>query len=261
MNIILLDMENAPSISEGLSQKFAAEANKYTYPVLVKYNESAFSLFGTCVAIAISGKKFICTASHLINEISKANAEIVIPIQGKFHSVNSVDAQHLSEDGTDYDVCLLEIKEEIAGISYIDRFNTFKGDKFHGSSRQYLQGFPIAKNKKWDIHNHKNKTIQTGYLGVVLKVDQTLTIPFDMIYPESHFIFELDAGAYKKGGNDFVLSKRQSMPGLVGLSGCGLWNCYDILIPSTLFFAGIFINHKKGVGAATKAKHIERLCK
>ena len=259
MNIVLPSKENMPSILEDMCLKFDEEIKKFTYPVLAKYKDNEYLLFGSCLAVSVDGSKFLCTATHLVTEIMKEDAIPVVGIGGDFHSIDCQGATLLSEKGIDHDICLIKIDPGIEGINFVHGWDIYQGDKFFNEARQYILGFPVSKNKRWNLHNHEEKTIETGCLRGLVKVDQTLSSPFDYVSEKSHYLFKYDGGVYKKEGGDFKISKHQNMPELFGFSGAGLWNIYNINDLSSLRLAGILISHKSKVVAATKARNIERI--
>lgn len=221
----------------------------YTFPIYTSDGKN-FELFGSSVGISISGDDYICTANHLIEEVLKTNSDVVIGVNGMFEALNMDSVIFIKKESVDYDICLVKIKNNPAHVQYLDQMEFYQGDKFNNGSWQYLQGYPISKNKNYDIHDHENEKITTAYLKTAIKVDQSVEHPFRDVSAKTHLFFKYNEAVYKKEGNTIIESKkRQNMLGLKGCSGCGIRHIYDI----TINLAGIFTQLKTGMGAGTKA--------
>jgi len=228
---------------------------RYTFPIFSSDGRN-FELFGTSLGVLISGKKYICTANHLIQEISKTRAEVVIAVNGKFESLNLDNVITIKDETIDYDVCLIELNDNPDHVPYLHQQEFHQDNHFDGSC-QYLQGFPISQNKYHDIHDHEKEIIKTGYLKSVFRVEQNIEHPFTGVNDKTHLLFKLEESVYKKEGSLLAieLKKHQNMPGLKGHSGCGIWNINN----TTTTLAGVFILFKSGIGVGTKAKCILEL--
>jgi len=233
---------------------------RYTFPIYSSSDGKNFELFGSSIGILIFGGKYICTANHLIEEISKTGANVVIGVNGKFESLNLDTVISIKEEAIDYDLCLVELNGNPDHVQYLHQQEFYQDDKYDDRSWQYLQGFPISKNKYHDIHDHENEIISTAYLKTAIKIDQSISHSFKGVNDKTHLLFKYEESVYKKeGGIDIESKKRRNMPGLKGLSGCGIWTINNVTNIPTIKLAGIFILFKSGIGAGTKAKCILEL--
>jgi len=227
---------------------------QYTFPVLSSPDGENYELFGTSLGILISGKKYICTANHLIKDISKTRANVVIAVNGKFESLNLDTVISKEEEAIDYDICLVELNDNPDHVPYLHQGECYQEDEYNDGSFLYLQGFPTSKNKSYDIHDHKNKEIGNEYINLCRNIEQSIHHTFKGVSDKTHLFFKYDEGVYlKEDSADVELLKRQNMVSLRGLSGCGIWNINDTTDIPIIKLAGVFIAFKSGVGAGTKA--------
>jgi len=234
---------------------FEQYVKRYTFPVFSTDGKN-YELFGTSLGILISGKKYICTANHLIEKISETRADVVIAVNGKFESLNLDTVITIKNETIDYDVCLIELNGNPDHVPYLHQQEFYQDNNFD-ESWHFLLGFRISKNKYHDIHDHEKEMIKTNYLKSVFRVQQNIEHPFIGVSDKTHLLFELKESVYKKEDDlpAIELKKLQNMPGLIGHSGCGIWNINN----TTIKLAGIFILFKSGIGAGTKAKCILEL--
>ena len=257
MKIITLNEESISTLLEEQFTKISEYINKFTFPVFVKHNDNNLTLYGSCISIRIAGTTYLCTASHLLKEI--VGKDVVVGIKDDLFDIDISSAVHLDDAKVDHDIALIDITNIKKRIDHIFYWDLYIGDKYFHKSRQYLQGFPLSKNKKWDLIDHKKEIIKSGYLKKIMKIDQSIESPFKDIRPESHVFFRNDSGVYRKAGGELKRVKRNNLPRLDGLSGSGIWNVYDINDMSSIKLVGIFINFKNGIGAGTKAISITKL--
>jgi len=230
---------------------------QYTFPVLSTSDGKNFELFGSSLGIIISGKKYICTAIHLIKAISQTGGDVVIGVNGKFESLNLDTVISKEEEAIDYDICLVELIGNPDHVPYLHQQECYQEDECNDGSFLYLQGFPISKNKYYDIHDHKNNEIGNEYINLFRNIEQNISHTFKDVSDKTHLFFKNDEGVYlKKDSADVELLKRQNMVSLRGLSGCGIWNIDDTTDIPIIKLAGVLIAFKSGVGAGTKAKCI-----
>lgn len=176
--------------------------SKYVFPMFVAHSDKRFELFGTCVSVICNDKKYFCTASHVLENTGKANLPVVVGITGGFVEINLNNAMYLIDDDIDYDICLVPCDPAPDELDFFQDTDFYDNDYGIGG-KQYLQGFPIAKNKSYDIHDHGNELIKTGYLKIAMKIEQDICHKFKGVSEETHLIFKYNEVNYQKAGRDF----------------------------------------------------------
>jgi hypothetical protein len=213
-------------------------------------------LFGSCVSVNIRNKKYLCTASHVLENVRKTNTTVVAGVTGKFIELKLNEVVYLTDESIDYDMCLIPCELVPQNVKFVPDSNFSDYDRFDEVEGQYLQGFPIAKNKAFDIHDHENMKIKTGYLKASIKIEQDIKHEIKGVSNSTHLLFKYNNVYYQKGTNEFSYVTPKNSPNLVGLSGSGLWTIKNIDDPSTIQLAGIFTTLSKGVGVGTKINNI-----
>ena len=230
---------------------------QYTFPVLCSSDGENYELFGTSLGILISGKKYICTAIHLIEELSKNGSDVLIGVNEKFESLNLDTVISIKEVAIDYDICLVELNGNPDHVPYLHQREFYQENDYNDGAYLYLQGFPTSKNKYYDIHDHKNNEIGNEYIKLVRNIEQNINHTFKDVSEKTHLFFKYDEGVYlKEDSTDVEILNRQNLVSLRGLSGCGIWNVNVTTDIPIIKLAGVFIAFKSGVGAGTKAKCI-----
>ena len=257
----IADMEKTQkliSLSEKINEieKFVTQ---FLFPIYVAHSEKKFELFGTSVGLCINNVKYVCTASHVLENSRKRNKPVVAAMNGCFIELDVGKAQFLTDDKVDYDICLIPCESAPKGVEFFPESQFFDNNQFGSGSKQYLQGYPIAKNKAFDIHDHSEEQINTGYLKVLIKIEQDIEHEIEGVSSDSHILFHFDEGSYQKGDSEFSDVKSNSMPKLPGLSGSAIWNITDIDNPSSVHLAGIFTTLSNKIGAGTKINNVTLL--
>ena len=237
--------------------RIANHIDKFCYPIYardMKYDE--YELFGSCVAVSVGGDKRICTANHVIDELKKSGKQAVIGGNSGFETLDISTRKSLTVAGVDTDICLVEStnNNNNNNIQYISHRSFYQTDKFFGTSFQYLQGYPLTKNKFKDLH--KGAVLTAGRIGVGMMVDQQISYPREDKNTDYHYFFKYDGGVYEKAGQEPQEINSQSAPQLKGLSGCGVWNVYNIKDLTSIKLMGIFIELEHRIGVATKTRKL-----
>lgn len=226
--------------------------SNYTFPLFACLTENSFELFSSCISVLIHGKKYLCTASHAVENLLKTKLPVAVGLNGTFSSIDLEHVTYFIDPDIDYDICLIPFEYAPEDTEF------FPHDCFHGTNelekgtKQYLHGFSISKNKYYNLHDHKNEKISTGHLRILIKVDQKLKHQFKSVSATTHLFFRYNGGAHMKTGGTFNKAKKGNMPSLVGLSGSGIWSISNINDTSSVKLAGIFNQFTKGIGSGVK---------
>lgn len=173
--------------------KYMAEyVSKFTFPLLTCEADERYDLFGTCVAIEISGKKFLLTASHVVEELIKSKKQAVVALSsGPIIRINLVDAVHFVREGAELDSCIIGFEHAPPAAEFLTNEELFteKDELFQGI--HFIQGYPISKNKMVKINDHDNREVRSGYFSVFLKLDNKIEHRFEKINNRDHVLFLL----------------------------------------------------------------------
>lgn len=238
-----------------LAKKFEAieqYVSNRTFPILVSYSDSQFELVGSCVSVVSNNKNYLCTASHVLESAQAAKTTIVVGLNRKFVELKLEKVEYSTNEDVNFDLCIIPIEIPEEGLEFIVDKAFHMGNEPKAGEKHYLQGFPISKNKKFDIHDHENELIKTGYQKVLIKIDQSIKHSFSKVSADTHLFFMYNDGYYQKGVGEFVTVKKQNIPKLQGLSGSGIWVIKNINDSASLQLAGIFTMFREGVGVGTK---------
>lgn len=235
--------------------------SNHTFPIYTSTDAQTFVMHGSCVTISIDGEEFVCTANHLINSVLASTGECILGVNGRFEILDLTSIIRLHQDSVDYDLCLLKLKRRVSDVSYLPQSSFFLSENFEDGSWQYLQGFPLSKNKYHHLHDAENSILSSAYIKTVIKVDQLLTPPGDSQSTDTHLLFKYKEAVFTKNPDEVIeFRKRQNMLSLKGCSGCGIWTVSEEASASDtdIELAAIFTTHKAGTGSATKVQNLLR---
>ncbi len=233
--------------------------SSHTFAVYTSADGRNFVMHGSCVTVSIDNEDFVCTAEHLIKSVLRSSGHCVVGINGRFEVLYLTSVIRLKQDSTDYDICLLKLKQSPTDVHYLRQSDIFLAETFGKGTWQYLQGFPLSKNKRHDLHDHENSTVSAGYINIAVRVDQTLTPPANGQSSETHFFFRYERTVFQEDRNHHIeFRNQQNALSLRGCSGCGIWTISEEAAQPHVKLAAIFTTHGSSTGSATKAENLLR---
>lgn len=211
--------------------RYTEEVLKYTYPVFIVKKDEKPELIATSIIIYLDNKFYLTTASHVLDEVAKAN-NFYIGVNDKIISISSelnYSVANSSNSKDDFDIAFFELDKEFIEMNKIESLPLYEENIANENTEKYfglLCGFPVSANM-----NHPKKAFRkdhTKYRGM----------PYwyhNIISPnKENGSIVMSYGKNKKG----EMPKK-----LRGMSGGGMWACH--IHPPKLQLAGIFIEHHK----------------
>ena len=234
------------------------------YPIYGADNQGNPIHIGSCFIIERNFKKFLITASHVINEKEQSKTNLYIGIRGKYGGLidiigNTIFLNSKNSKTDKIDIAVIKLEET--------RYNSIKWKKLVALSFDYLEhnsnnvteklgvaiGYPNSKNK---ISRHNLKMTGLSHSSLIIhKEDVFISIGAS---PKDHILIEYDKKVKDSDGNFHKSSTPTGMSGGPLVTFNVEVNDYLQDIIPDIKISGVLIEyHKlKKVLLATKIKYV-----
>ncbi len=240
---------------EEVHKEVASYVSKFTFALLTCEADERYDLFGTCVAIGILGQKFLLTAIHVVEQLINSNKQAVVALSnGPIVRLDLDNVVHIVREGVELDSCLIRFEQAPSVTEFLRQDEIYLEQDALFKEKHFMQGYPVSKNKMVKINDHENEQVVSGYISVIMKLDNSVKHDFESVNESAHVLFNYKAGIRFSEGAEPIQVKENNMIQLRGLSGCGIW-AFDPSL-GKVKLAALFFAYKNGVGLGTRVSEI-----
>lgn len=224
-------------------------ANLYTYPVFVNARNDKPDLIASSVAIQRKGSIYLVTASHVLDDVKKADSPFYIGIKGRFVAIEGQFTRSVTTSVDDFDIAFIRLDSFVSDnkTEFVPEEKILFGRNFENFHLGLIHGYPCTKNKQFKalFGGTSFKSLAFSYSG---KIDRN--------YPSWASFRKLEENhiGMKYGKARGVKGAVVTPPKPQGISGGGFWIMPDSFKPTELYLAGIAIEHHKGPGLVFSTK-------
>ncbi|EGR1072220.1 hypothetical protein OEK23_001189 [Vibrio cholerae] len=219
--------------------------SSFTYPVFAEAKNDRPDLFASSVLIEFKSSIYLVTASHVIDELNKANSAFHLGINGEFVPLESEFVRSRPiEDGTkdNFDIAVYELSRDFVckySLNYITEDKMLVNKAFQSVHLTCIHGYPCSKNKQVKaLKGGKSFNLFAfTYAGKNIEFDSTWA-KYEK-NPEFHACMSYGAIRAEDGGT-------QNPPSPKGMSGGGVWIIPNSFEPRNAYLKGIFIEYFSG---------------
>jgi hypothetical protein len=204
-------------INEELTKLIKGDIGLSTCQFFKEDGKGGVTPFATGVMVEFGPSCYILTASHVIEDWSKAS-KLFVPLEEAYVSVTGHAYGTEMDKKNRYDIAYIKLKPEMAKLlRYSYRFIPAKKMLHHNKSffepNYCIFGYPVINQKKVD---GKIKTFGSAYYSLPC---QDKVFEYYRLDPLAHYAFEFQG----KGVNIQSNKTEKIRTEHYGLSGCGVW--------------------------------------
>lgn len=233
--------------------------SSFTYPVFAESENNRPDLFASSVLIEFKSNIYLVTASHVIDELNKANSAFHVGINGEFVPLEKEFVRSrpaIDGEKDNFDIAVYELSRDFVSkhsLNYITESQMLLNKTFKSVHLTCIHGYPCSKNKQVKaLKGGKNfKLFAFTYSGKNIEFDDTWAK-----YGKNsafHACMSYNAIRAQDGGT-------QNPPSPKGISGGGVWIIPNSFEPTNAYLKGIFIEYfsREKISFCTKIDKILR---
>ncbi|KAB7688464.1 hypothetical protein GBN24_12570 [Plesiomonas shigelloides] len=231
--------------------------SSFTYPVFAEAENDRPDLFASSVLIEFKSNIYLVTASHVIDELNKANSAFHLGVNGVFLPLeNEFIRSRPTVDGEkdNFDIAVYELPRDFVSqhsLNYITESQMLVNKTFESVHITCIHGYPCSKNKQVKaLKGGKSFNLFAfTYAGKNIELGSSWS-NYEK-NPEFHACMSYSTVRAENGGT-------QMPPSPKGISGGGVWIIPNSFEPTNVYLKGIFIEYfsKEKVSFCTKIDKI-----
>ncbi len=229
-------------------------ASSYTYPVFVNACNDKPDLIASSVAIQHKKRIYLVTASHVLDDVKKANSPFYVGVEGEIVAVGGHFTRSVSTSADDFDIAFISLPDSFVSenkIKFVSEDKILFRRNFEHFHLALIHGYPCTKNKQVKALSGGTcfKSFVFSYSG---KLDRNYA-SWTALRKMEEIHIGMKYGKAKDINGEIITPPKPQ-----GISGGGLWIMPDSFKPTELYLAGIAIELHKGPGLvfATKIKKV-----
>jgi hypothetical protein len=195
---------------------------RFACPILIEKNKGRYVLGGSSVLLSNGGKKYIVTATHVVELINKYGSfmldNFAKPFQIKLKFLAGISKNELTTKNDSVDVAIAEFDEEYSSLLadiwlYWPTEMCWERTKIDSMDIGFsIIGFPETKNR------FRNTIHPNSYIALKNEVDVNIYFKYN-IQPDMHIAFDFQ---------DFIqfdadIPQQYNFPAPYGMSGGPVW--------------------------------------